>query len=88
MDQHGKTTIEVTVEYTGKRPFIEEVHGNPTFRHVKLAAMRAFDLEASAADNYVLQDGGMDLSDQAHVESLGRAVLALHLTLKGEPVKG
>jgi hypothetical protein len=87
MDQHGKT-IKITVEYTGKTPFAEEVHGNLTFHHIKLAAMKAFELEPSAASSYVLQDGGTDLPDQAHVDSLGRAVLLLHLTLKEEPVKG
>lgn len=87
MDQHGHT-IKITVEYTGKTPFAEEVQGNPTFHHIKLAAMKAFELEPAAANNYVLQDGGTDLSDQAHVNSLGRSVLMLQLTLKEEPVKG
>lgn len=87
MGQHDNK-IEITVEYTGKDPYMEGVHGNPTFEHIKLQAMKAFGLEASAASRYVLQLDGADLSDRAHVGSLGRTSMTLELVLNQEPEKG
>jgi hypothetical protein len=81
-------TIRLTIEYTGKEPFHEEVHGNPTFQELKLKAMKAFDLEQSAANEYVLQFEGTDLDEKRHVDSLCGADVTLQLTLKHEPVKG
>lgn len=81
-------TIDLTVEYTGKEPFHETVHGNPTFHELKLRAMRAFGLEPSAASKYVLQYAGTDLDDRRQIDSLGQKHLVLQLTRKHEPVKG
>ena len=87
MAQHGKS-IKITINYTGRAPFHEEENGNPTFEHIKKEAMKAFDLERSASDKYVLQFEGTDLADDKHIESLGRDNITLLLTLKSEPVKG
>jgi len=86
VDHHR--TIHLTVNYTGKEPFREAVHDNPTFHELKLMAMRAFGLELPAAAKYVLQYNGTDLDDQRHIESLDEKHVVLQLTLKHEPVKG
>lgn len=87
MAQHDKT-IKITVNYTGNAPFHEEEKGNPTFGHIKKEAMRSFDLEQSAAKDYVLQFEGIDMADDKHIDSLGRTEVTFLLTLKREPVKG
>jgi multiple sugar transport system substrate-binding protein len=51
-------------------------------------AMKKFELEPSAAENYVLQFQGTDLDDKRHIEVLGQKTLMLVLALKKEPVKG
>jgi len=81
-------TIDVTVDYTGKEPLHEAVHGNPPFHQIKLTAMRAFGLELSSEAKYVLQYRSTDLDDSQHIESLDQKKLTLLLTLKDEPVKG
>ena len=80
--------IHLTVEYTGKKPFQEEVSGNPTFGEIKLQAIKHFELDPSSASKYVLQDDGTDLDDKRHLDSLGKDKIVLQLTLKHEPVKG
>lgn len=84
----NKHPIHVTVEYTGKKPFREEVAGNPTFGEVKLQAMKHFELDPSSAGKYVLQYEGTDLDDNRHLEALGKEKVDLQLTLNHEPAKG
>lgn len=82
------TIYKITVQYVGEEDFVDEVHGDPPFKTVKLAAMKKFELEESAAKNYVLQYGGTDLDDKKHVSSLGLSNFTLTLTLIEEPTKG
>jgi hypothetical protein len=81
-------TISITVQYVGADDFVEDVHGDPVFKVVKLKALDKFELEKSAADMYVLQYGGTDVSDTAHVSSLGLPSFTLVLMRKKEPEKG
>ena len=85
---NDKKAISVTIEYTGHAPYHDDVHGNPVIKAIKLAAMKAFGLEPSAADKYVLQYEGTDLDDTKHIQSLGKSDIKLALTLKHEPTKG
>ena len=80
--------VNLTIEYTGKEPFREEVRDNPTFGEIKLQAMKHFDLEVSTGSKYVLQYEGSDLDDNRHVDSLEKEKVVLQLTLTKEPVKG
>lgn len=82
------STVLVTVKYVGKNDYTDEVRGDPVFSAIMLKAMHSFDLEASAADKYVLQYEGRDLDGKAHVSSLEQNTIVLTLTLKEEPVKG
>lgn len=84
----SEKVVQITVQYVGHAPFTEEVHGDPVLKEIKLSAMRKFDLEASAADKYVLQENGVDLKDDAHVSSLGQGPVVLVLHLKQEVPKG
>jgi hypothetical protein len=80
--------FDITVQYTGKEPFHEDVHDDPTFHDVKLKAMGKFGIERSAAPQYVLQHDGVDLPEDKRVSSLHQRAIMLVLTLKHEPPKG
>jgi hypothetical protein len=81
-------TFDITVQYTGKEPFYEVAHDDPTFHNVKLKAMHKFGIEPSAADKYVLQHNGVDLPEDQRVSTLDETTIVLILTLKHEPPKG
>jgi hypothetical protein len=87
-DERHPEKVEITVKYTGKHDFREEVPGGDPFGEVKLQAMRHFGIEPSAASKYVLQHDGVDLPDSQHVSSLHKKHVSLVLTLKHEPPKG
>jgi hypothetical protein len=86
--EEGHEKVHVTVEYTGTEPFSASFPKSTTFHHIELEAMRAFGLEAAAADKYALQFHGADLDDRRPIGSLGQKDVHIQLTLKHEPVKG
>jgi hypothetical protein len=81
-------TFDISVQYTGKEPFHEVAHDDPTFHDVELKAMHNFGIERSAAPQYVLQHDGVDLPGEERVSSLHERTVILLLTLKHEPPKG
>lgn len=84
---HAKR-VTVTVQYVGHDDFVETFQANVPVKAIKLAAMRKFGLEPSAADQYVLQFDGADLSDDKHVGELGMTAVKLTLSLKHDVPKG
>lgn len=80
--------VDLTVDYTGAKPFHEIIHDNPTFHHIKHQALKAFGLEPAAGNKYVLQYEGTDVDEKRHIDSLDKQKVVLLLMLKDEPVKG
>lgn len=80
--------IEVVVEYVGKQDFNEAFPATVSLQDVKVKAMKAFGLEPSAQDNYVLQFKGVDLEKNTKLSSLHAQPVILTLALIKEPVKG
>lgn len=80
--------LEVIVAYMGEKDFKSEFPGGETVKAVKLAAMKAFGLEASSHDKYVVVADDVVVDEKAHIRDLGDARLRLRLRLKDEPIKG
>ena len=80
--------IEVIVEYVGKQDFSETFPATVSLQDVKVKALKAFGLELSAQENYVLQFNGVDLDKNAKLNSLHAQRVVLTLALVKEPVKG
>lgn len=80
--------LEVIVAYMGEKDFESEFPGGENVKAVKLAAMKAFGLEASSHDKYVVVADDVVVDEKAHIRDLGDAWLRLRLRLKDEPIKG
>lgn len=80
--------VEVVVEYVGKQDYSETFPATVSLQDVKVKAMKAFGLELSAQENYVLQFNGVDLDKNAKLNSLHAQRVVLTLALVKEPVKG
>lgn len=80
--------VTVTVRYVGKDDFHGEFPAATVFQSIKVHAMKYFELDPSAAENYVLQFNSADLSDQGHLGDLGPGPITLTLMLKEEVSKG
>jgi len=86
---HDDREIHVVVTYIGHEPWKHPFRPTDTVHAVKVDAMtKGFDLEGSAADNYVLQLNGADLPETTEIVSLGKNPLSVDLVLKKEPQKG
>lgn len=81
--------IEVVVSYIGHPEWKHPFHATATVHTVKVDAMtKGFGLEASAADNYVLQLNGADLPESTEIGQLKKNPLHVDLLLTKEPHKG
>lgn len=81
--------IEVVVSYIGHQPWKHPFPTAATVHTVKVEAMtKGFGLEASAADNYVLQLNGADLPEGTEIGQLNKRPLHVELVLAKEPHKG
>lgn len=80
--------IHVVVSYIGHDPWKHPFRPTDTVHTVKVEAMAKFDLEPSAADNYVLQLNETDLPEGTEIGALKKNPLDMVLVLKKEPNKG
>lgn len=80
--------IHVVVSYIGHQPWDHPFRPTDTVHTVKLAAMAKFELEQSAANNYVLQLNEVDLDEGTEIGTLKKNPLNVVLVLKKEPHKG
>jgi hypothetical protein len=80
--------IEVTVKYVGHNDYTHEFPGEIVFHAIKVAAMRFFGLEESAASKYALQYNGTDLGEHTDLSILDKNPATLTLVLKEEVPKG
>lgn len=80
--------IQVIVNYVGHTGFQDSFPGGETFKAIKLAAMKFFELEESAAFKYALQYNGVDLKENGHLSSLNANPVTLTLVLTEEVNKG
>jgi hypothetical protein len=80
--------IFVKVAYTGHDEYEAELPREDTIGMVKLKAMKAFEIELSAADKYVIQHDGVNLEDKVKLGTLGRREAKLVLLLKKPQEKG
>lgn len=84
----ARDQVVVTVQYVGSEDFIRSFPGAVAFQAVKVQAMKSFDLEPEAADEYVLQLNDADLPDSGHLRDLHQTQVALTLVRKDEVSKG
>ena len=80
--------IEVKVQYVGAEDFSESYPPAEVLHAIKVAALRHFGLDPSAAGRYVLQYNGAVLAENGHLHDLGADSLVLTLALAGEVAKG
>lgn len=83
-----ESKVLVTVQYLGQDDFVEEVAARAALQSIKVRAMKKFELDPGAANEYVLQYGTADLKDQSHIGDLGGAAVTLRLVLKEDVTKG
>lgn len=80
--------VNVVVKYVGEHPFHHDFPPTTAFVEVKLAAMRKFELEPSAAPRYVLVLNDAVMPDNGTLKELERRKVELELRLKEEVPKG
>lgn len=80
--------INVTVQYLGNEDYKDVVSSETVFQSIKMKAVHNFELDPASSDKYTLQYIGSDISDHAHVDTLGESDIILTLTLKEEVPKG
>lgn len=80
--------VQITVSYTGQDDYVESFAPEVPVGTVKRKAMHEFGLEASAADKYALQFGGVNLDDHSKLSDLGKHEVKLVLVLKQPQEKG
>ncbi|MFN7138212.1 MAG: hypothetical protein ACK4UN_02615 [Limisphaerales bacterium] len=80
--------IVVSVAYTGKDEYAENFASEVPVGTVKRKAMHQFEIEASAAERYVLQLNGVNIDDKTKIGDLGGADIKLTLLLKKPQEKG
>lgn len=84
-----KKEIRAVISYVGHEPWEKEFEPEATVKKVKVEAMtKGFHLEASAADNYALQQHKADLPEEQKIGTLGENPFKAELVLKKEPHKG
>ena len=88
MKPENEKKINVKVAYTGHDEYEENFSPEVPLGTIKRKAMKQFDIEESAADNYALQLSGTNLDDKTKVGELGRPEVKLVLVLKKPQEKG
>lgn len=83
-----ESKVSVTVQYVGQDDFVEEVAAQAAVHAIKVRAMKKFELDPGAAEEYVLQYGTADLKDHSHIGDLGVEAVTLRLVLKEDVTKG
>jgi len=80
--------IEVTVVYTGQSPYVDEFAPEGPIGTVKRRAMKQFEIEESAADDYALQFDGVNLGDKQKVGDIATNKVTLTLVRVKPQEKG
>lgn len=87
-DQKEDKKLNVIVSYTGHDDYSGDFSPNSSVASILAKAMEEFELEASAADKYGLQQNGVDVPTNKKVEDLGPEPIRLSLVLLQDQAKG